>query len=283
MKYLFYSVLLVYALGMLSACSAASQSAAESGASQVEPTAVPTDSPASPTPTPSCEAVTIFYEENAQFELSSSQGQRVLFDIARPRSLSAPPTESDVLVTTHRQHSDHFVASFSDSFPGQQLSATVGKIELPDVTIEGIASSHTASGELLPEKGSNYIFIVDVDGMRIAHFGDIGQDALTPEQLDALGQVDIAFMQIGNSFSQMDSKNLKAFNLMDQVKPHLIIVTHSDGDTAKYAAEKWQGLYTDQPSIKLCKSDIPAETHILFMGQLATAYQALFNLPTASW
>ena len=56
--------------------------------------------------------------------------------------------------------------------------------------MRGIASAHTARDyeEFKPEGGSNYIFIVDMGGLRIAHFGDIGQEYLTEEQLAALGE-----------------------------------------------------------------------------------------------
>lgn len=282
MKHLLRSSLLVCILTSLAACTAVPQSAAEPASGQDEPTPAPDDNaPAAPAPT--CEAVTIFYEENAQFELNSSQGQRILLDASRPRALSAPPTEKDILLTTHTQHNDHFSADFSDAFPGQQLKAQVGKIELPGVTIEGIASSHSASGELLPEKGSNYIFIVDVDGIRIVHFGSIGQEALTPEQLEALGEVDIALMQLDNTFSDMTIKNHKAFDLMAQVQPRLIISTHIVAPAAEVAVQKWPGLYTDQPSIRLCKSDLPAETQILMMGQFATTYHSVLNLTRVDW
>jgi len=56
--------------------------------------------------------------------------------------------------------------------------------------------------------------------------GDVGQNALTPEQLEALGKVDVAIMQLDNTFSEMNMHNKKGFNMMAQVKPHLIIPTH---------------------------------------------------------
>ena len=45
----------------------------------------------------------------------------------------------------------------------------------------------------------------------------------SPEQLAAIGHVDLAFMQLNNSYSNMDLVNKKGFKLMDQVKPRLII------------------------------------------------------------
>ncbi len=66
------------------------------------------------------------------------------------------------------------------------------------MSIRGIASVRSASDELQSEGGSNHIYIVDMGGLRIAHFGDIGQEQLTQEQLEALGEVDIALTQLVN-------------------------------------------------------------------------------------
>lgn len=84
------------------------------------------------------------------------------------------------MLTTHN-HGDHYRLDFFNSFAGRQLKVKTGDIKLEDVTIRGIASAHNEGDEPRPEDGSNYIFIIDMGGLRIAHFGDIGQDALTNE------------------------------------------------------------------------------------------------------
>ena len=52
-------------------------------------------------------------------------------------------------------------------------------------------------------------FIVDMAGLRIAHFSDIGQEVLTHEQLKVLGKVDIAITQLSNMWSGMSAENKK--------------------------------------------------------------------------
>ena len=37
-----------------------------------------------------------------------------------------------------------------------------------------------------------------LDGIRVAHFGDFGQRALRDEQADAIGQVDLLFLPVGD-------------------------------------------------------------------------------------
>ena len=211
----------------------------------------------------------LYYEENAQVELISPAGSRVLIDVHDPGALSSPPTAKDVLLTTHN-HGDHRRLDFVSSFPGQRLDVKIGEIKMEDVMIRGIASAHYEGAEFRSEGGSNYIFIVDMGGLRIAHFGDIGQDELTPEQLTALGKVDIAITQLSNQFSGMNAANKKGFNLMDQVKPRLIIPTHIfEPSCAKIAVDKWTGYNSYRKALSLSPDNLPEETTIVFMGRNA--------------
>jgi hypothetical protein len=239
------------------------------------PTSAPTETPTvTPTVTP---AVTLTYEDNAQVELVMPSGRHIYIDVANPRSLTREPSAEDVLLTTHL-HSDHYYPAFQEAFPGQQLFTSVGKIEFPDAVITGIASAHNSSDPIQAEKATDYIYLIDVAGLRIAHFGDIGQDALTDDQLAALGTVDLAITQFANSFSSMNAANLKGFNLMDQVKPRLIIPTHSDQATIKIASERWKGYYSESRTVTLSAASIPSAQSILVLGNLSIAYGALFKL-----
>ena len=216
------------------------------------------------------EPLKLYYEENAQVELISPGGSRILIDVHHPGALSGPPTEKDVLLTTHN-HGDHRRLDFVKSFPGKQLDVKAGQIKLKDVTINGIASAHNEGDEFRSEGGTNYIFIIEMAGLRIAHFGDIGQVALTPDQLQALGKVDIAITQLANSYSDMNAQNKKGFNLMDQVKPRLIVPTHvvDSGLSAKLAAEKWKAFESYKKYLSLSIDNLPEETTIIFMGRNA--------------
>jgi hypothetical protein len=209
--------------------------------------------------------------------LVTPSGRHIYIDVSNPGSLTKPPSADDILLTTHL-HGDHYYADFQKSFPGQQLFTSAGRIELPDGTITGIAAAHNSNDPIQAVNSNNYIYIIDVADLRIAHFGDIGQDALTVDQLAALGTLDLAITQFANSYSSMDATNLKGFNLMDQLKPRLIIPTHSDQATIKIAAERWKGYYSESRTITLSASSIPSDQSILVLGNLAIAYGTLFKL-----
>jgi len=221
------------------------------------------------------DSIKLYYSAPAQIELISTKGTRVLISVCTPEALSSPPTEKDVLLTTCN-HGDQRRLDFVKIFPGQQLDVKIGEIKMEDVMIRGIASANNEGDEFRSEGGTNYIFIVDMGGLRIAHFGNIGQNALTPEQLTALGKVDIAITQLSNPFSGMNATNKKGFNLMDQVKPRLIIPTHIFESTcSKMAVDKWTGYKSSKKFISISPEDLPDKTSILFMGQNAVG----MNLP----
>lgn len=223
------------------------------------------------------EFLKLYFEENAQIELISPEGSRVLLDVHDPGLLSSRPTEKDILLTTHN-HGDHRRLDFVSSFPGEQLDVRTGEILLKDVSIRGIASAHNEGDEFKNENGTNYIFIIDMVGLRIVHFGDIGQEALTPEQLEALGKVDIAITQLANGYSDMTAANRKGFNLMDQVRPKLVIPTHiHDPTCARIAADKWIGLESYKKSLSLGAANLPGETTIIFMGRNADLIKAPYS------
>ncbi|MCX7038197.1 MAG: MBL fold metallo-hydrolase [Spirochaetes bacterium] len=227
-------------------------------------------------------AVTIFYEEDAQVELISSKGTRVLFDVRHPSKLSRPATKDDILLTTHA-HPDHVDWGFLGGFKGEQLFAKTGEITTRDVAIKSLPSAHNEGDLVQQGNGTNYIFVVLMDGFRIAHLGDIGQAALTEEQLAALGKVDLAVMQFDNSYSGIDSTNRKGFIVMLQLKPRLIIPTHNSSIAAEYEGTLWPCFYTEKPSIKLRREILTDETRLIFMGKLAPGYAEYSGATPVDW
>jgi hypothetical protein len=227
-------------------------------------------------------AVTVFYEEDAQVELISSKGTRVLFDVHHPSKLSRPATKNDILLTTH-EHPDHVDWGFLGGFKGEQLFAKTGEITTGDVAIKGLAAAHNEGDLLLQENGTNYIFVVLMDGFRIAHLGDIGQPALTEEQLAELGKVDLAVMQFDNRYSEIDSTNRKGFSVMAQLNPRLIIPTHNSAIAVEYEGTLWPCFYTEKPSIKLRREILTDETRLIFMGTLAPSYAEYSGATRVDW
>ena len=220
----------------------------------------------------------LYYEENAQVELISEAGTRVLIDVCAPEDLSRPVTEKDILLTTHN-HGDHRRLDFIKSFPGKQIDVKTGRIVRDDATFTSIAAAHSDGETFRNEGGSNYIFIVDMAGLRIAHFGDIGQKSLTPQQMKMLGQVDIAIMPLTNMTSGTSARDRRGFDLMEQVDPKIIIPTHLNTARAKIAADKWAGYNYYKKALSIRRDILPKSTIIIFMGNNANLIKLPYYQP----
>lgn len=227
--------------------------------------------------------VTLIYADQAQVELVSPQGVRVLIDICMPFALSKPATKKDILLTTH-EHADHIFRTFEEAFTGPKLTCKAGTIHLGDVRITGISGEHNdVPGDRWSLPGSNIIFVIEMAGLRIVHFGDLGQKELRPEQLEALGKVDVVVMQFANPLSTMGAENLKGFRLMEQVRPGLIIPTHMDLECVRIASERWEACCAQGNVLRIGRSSLGEKTRFALMGENARFAGAMFDLPLIDW
>jgi L-ascorbate metabolism protein UlaG (beta-lactamase superfamily) len=115
---------------------------------------------------------------------------------ARGMQFEYPAIEAedvDLLLVTH-EHLDHNGVEAVAGEPAL-LRATAGRLDSPLGEVVAIASEHDAAAGT--ERGPNTIFVFELGGLRVAHFGDFGQAALRPEQAQAIGEVDLLFVPVG--------------------------------------------------------------------------------------
>ena len=159
------------------------------------------------------------------FIIVSAEGTIIVADptsMPTPEELDLIP---DIITVTHT-HSDHFDPGFIDRVNCRKSIATIEKFNVNDIQIFSIASSHR--GNIINQRTpNNVIYVFELDGLRIAHMGDIGQDHLTIKQINELGKIDVALMQFSNPFSGMFDSD-KGFTLIEELKPQIIIPTHSN-------------------------------------------------------
>jgi L-ascorbate metabolism protein UlaG (beta-lactamase superfamily) len=209
----------------------------------------------------------------------------VLIDVGDPSLLSQPAGKDDILLTTH-EHSDHFDRDFVASFPGHRV-AKGGSTSEGDIEVTGIEAAHglTAGPDAGPD-GSDYIYLVEMGGLRIAHFGDFGQFALTQAQLEALGTVDVAITQLDNPYSSVDSTNRLAYDMIGQVCPRILIPTHmiqASKDDMTLALTMWKGMYSPKNYVRLTPATLPQETTLLLLGARGASMGPAFDLPLSPW
>lgn len=146
--------------------------------------------------------------------LMETGGGSLVFDPYAPGSvpgLELPELTADMTVCSH-QHRDHY-------YP--QAVKLTGKD--PVVGMQRILSFHDDAGGT--KRGDNVITLVDADGFRAVHLGDLGH-MLTPAQIASLGRVDILMVPVGGYFT-IDAAT--AWALVEKLDPFIVLPMHYRG------------------------------------------------------
>ena len=101
--------------------------------------------------------------------------------------------EADLLLVTH-EHGDHNGVEAVGGDP-VVLRSKAGTFESPVGEVVGIASEHDPTAGT--QRGPNTIYVFELGGVRVSHFGDFGQTALRDEQAEAIGTVDMLMIPVG--------------------------------------------------------------------------------------
>lgn len=152
------------------------------------------------------------------FKLESADGS-VVFDPYAPGSVPGwelPALSADLVICSHG-HRDHGwaqgVALTGGSFSGK---------------LTQIPSFHDDKGGAL--RGSNTITLVESEGLRVVHMGDIGC-ALTAEQIAALGRVDVLLLPVGGHYT-VDADG--AWEIARALKAAVVVPMHYRSATFGY-------------------------------------------------
>jgi L-ascorbate metabolism protein UlaG (beta-lactamase superfamily) len=124
-----------------------------------------------------------------------------------------------LLLITH-EHLDHNGVEAIDGEP-TILRSTAGKLDSPIGHVVAVASEHDQAAGT--ERGPNTIFVFELDGLRIAHFGDFGQAALRDEQAEAIGTVDLVFLPVGGGPT---AGAAQARAIVDRLRPRWVVPMH---------------------------------------------------------
>lgn len=154
----------------------------------------------------------------ACFKIQSGEKTLVFDPYAKSIGLNPPSFQADIALVTH-EHSDHnnISAVKGDYF----LINGPGEYEVEGVKVRGITSFH--DNERGAKRGFNTLYIVDLEGIKVLHMGDFGQEKLEDRQLEEIEDVDILMIPVGGFFT-IGAKN--AVSVINQIEPGIVIPMH---------------------------------------------------------
>lgn len=160
---------------------------------------------------------------HAAFKITTEGGIRIIIDpyqsgaFGGALSYGKIAEETDIVLTSH-DHDDHnYTKDIKGTFTRLHKE---GLYQEKGLKIEAIPCFHDPSKG--KERGANLIFVIEADGMRLAHMGDIGH-ALAQDTIKKMGRVDILMLPVGG-FYTIDSD--EAGRVMNDIKPRITIPMH---------------------------------------------------------
>jgi L-ascorbate metabolism protein UlaG (beta-lactamase superfamily) len=134
-----------------------------------------------------------------------------------------------------------------------------GEYEVRHVLLGGVRTFR--DGAKGAERGRNVAFVTELDGVHIAHLGDIAH-TLTEEKIGEMGPVDVVCVPIGGQLSAT-----RAAELVAQLDPKFVVPmpvceegTPCDEAMAKFLHEMGATETTPQPKLSVTPSGLPEDT-----------------------
>jgi L-ascorbate metabolism protein UlaG (beta-lactamase superfamily) len=147
-------------------------------------------------------------------DLSAMAGRGMQFDYPAIAGVDA-----DLLLVTH-EHADHNAVEAIDGDP-VVLRSTAGRLESPLGEVLAIASEH--DDQAGTARGPNTIFVFELAGVTVCHFGDFGQSALRDEQAQAIGAVDLLILPVGGG-PTLGAQGAAA--IVERLRPRWVVPMH---------------------------------------------------------
>lgn len=141
-----------------------------------------------------------------------AEGYRIVLDPYEPNyvpGLGAVEVSANMVLCSHR-HNDHCWAG---------MPVLLNEVPCP-FAIRTMNVFHDDQMGAL--RGLNTIHVVEYDGIRVAHLGDLGHD-LDDDEIEELGELDVVLMPIGGTYT-LDCQ--QASDLADRLRVKTVIPMH---------------------------------------------------------
>jgi len=165
---------------------------------------------------------------HASFLITTADGTRIITDpyTAGQGLKYGEINESADIVTVSHEHFDHNNVASVGGNP--QVIRDPAPKEVKGIRFWGIPTYHDDNQG--KSRGDNTIFVMDVDGVRLCHLGDLGHP-LSDQQVADIGKVDVLLAPVGGFFT-IDGKG--ASDVCRKLNPRVVIPMHFKNDRCDF-------------------------------------------------
>ncbi|MCR5090078.1 MAG: MBL fold metallo-hydrolase [Oscillospiraceae bacterium] len=173
---------------------------------------------------------------HACFEIRTADGSVVIDPYSDQSVPGLPPLciNADTVLCSH-EHRDHNCRN-AVHLSGKQCNISISSLNTWHDEVKGAV------------RGSNQIHILNAEGMKLVHFGDLGCE-LTSEETELLRNADVIMIPIGGHYT-IDS--VQASEIVAELDPRIVIPMHYRGRTEKGSVFGYEEISTSDAFRKTC-------------------------------
>jgi len=163
----------------------------------------------------------------------------------------------------------------SDAVKGEKrVIRGPGEYEIGGVFVTGIATAPAGNSEKRKKADGaaaapNTLYLFDFEGLTVCHLGDLDH-VPTQAQIEALGAVHVALVPVGGGAGLNAAQAAEVISL---VEPSIVVPMHYKTaattlklePVSRFLKEMGLGAVKTEPSLKVTKSSLPAETHVALL------------------
>jgi L-ascorbate metabolism protein UlaG (beta-lactamase superfamily) len=185
---------------------------------------------------------------HACFLITSNAGLKVMLDPYEAGAFGgsinyAPIRDTADIVLISHDHADH---NYVRGVPGSPKVCRQG-CDFQGVEFRGVQACHDPEGGT--KRGHITVFSFTLDDVRVCHLGDLGT-TLTPEQIAAIGPVDVLLIPVGGTYTLDPSQ---AWAVVEQLKPRLVIPMHFKTAKVNMPLSPVEAFVAGKPNVEFAK------------------------------
>lgn len=200
----------------------------------------------------------IIWHGQSCFKIQGKEAILITDPFGKETGLKPIRSHADIITISHNHPSHNNWQTIKDS---PKIILGPGEYDIKKVNILGISSFHDKKegGKF----GLNTIYLIEMDGIRICHLGDLGHK-LSDTQLDQIDGVDILMIPVGET-------NLisvrEAIEIINEIEPKIVIPMHYKIPRLKAKLAKLEKFCNEMgvkakntiPKLTIKQKDLPKE------------------------